>query len=237
MFRKFTNPFLLFCWMILSACTPALTPVPATATPTLTLEPTRTPTPAPTVTITPTSTPSLPPEILATLQGQDYQVVDGDRDGENDKIVAANGENLYLLNQDKDWQRMITFTTTEGEKIEMPRFEDLDSALEYIAKNAFWRTGDRMKSLNFWTSFDNPKAVEFFPIVKGIPDRTPEVGSTMPSTGNNFILLSVAQVGNDSLLLFEDEKDGFAMVFVAGDVNSDWGVFWNKVDNFPTPQP
>jgi len=67
MFRKFTNPLLLVCWTVLSACAPALTPVPATATPTLTLEPTRTPTPAPTTTITPTPTPSLPPELLASL--------------------------------------------------------------------------------------------------------------------------------------------------------------------------
>ena len=67
MFRKYTNPLLLVCWTVLSACAPALTPVPATATPTLTLEPTRTPTPAPTTTITPTPTPSLPPELLASL--------------------------------------------------------------------------------------------------------------------------------------------------------------------------
>ena len=67
MFRKYTNPLLLVCWMVLSACAPALTPIPATATPTLTLEPTRTPTPAPTTTITPTPTPSLPPELLASL--------------------------------------------------------------------------------------------------------------------------------------------------------------------------
>jgi hypothetical protein len=72
MFRKFTNPLLLICWMVLSACAPALPPVPATAIATLTLEPTRAPTSAPTSTVTPTPTPSFPTEVV-TIGGEMIQ--------------------------------------------------------------------------------------------------------------------------------------------------------------------
>jgi hypothetical protein len=64
MFRKFTNPFLLVCWMVLSACAPALTP--ATATPTLTLEPTRTLTPKPTL---------LPTEIVLPTEVASKEII------------------------------------------------------------------------------------------------------------------------------------------------------------------
>ena len=131
--------------LLLAACAaPAPT---ATATPTFTPEPTLTFTPAPTATGTPapTATPEpspppalLPADVLATLQGQEYTTVDSDGDKNIDKVVAANGENLYLLNPEGNWQRMITFTLEGGDKMEMFRFDTPEEAYDYMVKNIAW---------------------------------------------------------------------------------------------------
>lgn len=208
MFRKFTNPFLLVCWMVLSACAPALTPVPATATPTLTLEPTRTPTPTPTATITPTPTPSLPPEISANLQGQDYQVVDSDGDGQNDKIVAANGENLYVLNPDKDWQRIITFTLENGDKMEMFQFETAEEAYDYMVKDgmtwkATWGTKDlenTQEKIDFWRNkfFKIPEIDKKF--MSGVflnnNDNSSKTHIMVYSAGDGTVVVFLTDEGN-----------------------------------------
>ena len=86
---------ILLASLFLPACVPALTPIPATTTPTLTLEPTQTPTPAPTSTLTPTPTPSLPPEISANLP-DGYQIVDNQ--------VVVNGQAWYEMTPEKNWQ-------------------------------------------------------------------------------------------------------------------------------------
>jgi len=143
---------ILLASLFLPACVPALTPIPVTATFTLTPKPTLTPTPAPTSTITPTPTPSLPADFPQKFQDQlaDKQVdqLDTDQDGNIDKITdPASGETLFQLDAQSEWQRMITFTLENGDKMEMARFETPEEAYNYMLKNgiawkATWGTRD-----------------------------------------------------------------------------------------------
>jgi len=156
-------PPVLFFALLLAACGLSPTSVPATATPTLTPEPTLTFTPAPTATFTPapTATPELlPADVLATLQGQEYTTVDSDGDKNIDKVVAPNGDTLYQLNSENNWQRMITFTLEGGDKMEMARFDTPEEAYDYMVKagilwKATWGTKDLEKvegATYFWTN-------------------------------------------------------------------------------------
>ena len=221
----------LFALFLVTACAPTPTPAP-TLTATLVPSPTFTSTPAPTATITPSLTPSLPADVEAVLADEPgYQVF------ENDKIVSADGEILFRWVPEADrydpsieWQRYITFTTTENEKIEMPRFETFDDALKYISERAFWRTGNWKSQLDFWTSFDNQKAIEFFPSIKKIPNRTPIKSLFSPIDSEEFVLLSLSKIGANSFLIFEPEKDSFAIVYIDQPAESFSG-------SVPTPQP
>ena len=221
--------------LLLAACA---APAP-TATPTLTPEPTLTFTPAPTATFTlaPTATPELlPADVLATLQGQEYTTVDSDGDENIDKVVAPNGDTLYQLNSENNWQRMITFTNTDNEKIEMPRFETFDEALLYISKHAYWRTGDRISQMDSWTSYDNPRIKEFISInskFKKIPGWTPYVGLTSPDNSEEFSLLTLIKIGNNTFLRFEPEENWFEIIYVNKSAES----FQADNHSIPTPQP
>ena len=222
--------------LLLAACA---APAP-TATPTLTPEPTLTFTPAPTATFTlaPTATPELlPVDVLATLQGQEYTTVDSDGDKNIDKVVAPNGDTLYQLNSENNWQRMITFTTTEGEKIEMPRFETLKEALLFLAKNALWHTGGRTERYNLLDKwFSTPKSYDFLPNLRKIPNYTLRVASTTPDYTDQFILMGRASVGSNSLLIYEDKNGEFALAYFVGEVtNSDAPAL--NISGVPTPQP
>ena len=232
-------PPVLFFALLLAACGLSPTSVPATATPTLTPEPTLTFTPAPTATFTPapTATPELlPADVLATLQGQEYTTVDSDGDENIDKVVAPNGDTLYQLNSENNWQRMITFTNTDNEKIEMPRFETFDEALLYISKHAYWRTGDRISQMDSWTSYDNPRIKEFISInskFKKIPGWTPYVGLTSPDNSEEFSLLTLIKIGNNTFLRFEPEENWFEIIYVNKSAES----FQADNHSIPTPQP
>lgn len=225
--------FIFTFLLLLVACAPA--PVPATATPALTLTPTRTPTLTPTATITPTPTPSLLPSVSAVLEGQKYTVTEGD------KIVSDSGETLFRfvpeadrVSPEAEWQRMITFTTTDNEKIEMPRFETFDDALKYISQHAYWRTGsDWMKQLNFWTSFDNPNGNDLFALLKKIPRRSPYKGLTSPNGSEKFILLNLSKIRDNSFIIFEPYKDNFEIVYVDEKAEA----FREGNHSVPTPQP
>ena len=158
-------PFFLIFAILITACA-APTAVPPTATltpmtPTATLEPSPTATPpAPTEwAVVPTATPELlPADVLATLQGQDYTTVDSDGNGVIDKIVAPNGDTLYQLNSENNWQRMITFTLEGGDKMEMAWFETAEDTYNFMLKNDIlwketWGTRDlenTQEKSDFW---------------------------------------------------------------------------------------
>ena len=137
MFRKFTDPLLLVCWMVLSACAPALTPVPATATPTLTLEPTRTPTP---------ELPSLPPEYLSALPAN-YRIVD--------KQVMVNDQAWFELNAEKQWQ-----------KTDWKLFEDADMQMSWQPEKDWRREGADI-GMYAWPIVTGEPAVEKQMVLNG----------------------------------------------------------------------
>jgi hypothetical protein len=93
--------------MVLSACAPALTPLPATVIPTLTPEPTPTSSPAPTATITLTPTPSLPadfpPEFAAKIGDAKWEIKD---DG-HIWVTGADGQeqDMFQIESDGDGWR------------------------------------------------------------------------------------------------------------------------------------
>lgn len=186
---------------------------------------------------------SLPADVAEILKGYPgYTIVDDDNNGTGDRIVIANGDNLFKFvppgdryDPNVEWQRMHTFILTSGEKLEMPRFETFDEAMMYIAKHAFWRTGDRMRQLDFWTSFDNPKGGEFFSKIKKIPGWSPYTGFTSPSNSDKFVLLGLDKIGNRAFLEFEPEENLFELIYVNESVES-----YNSLEgthSVPTPQP
>ena len=220
----------LFALFLVTACAPTPTPAP-TLIATLVSSPTFTSTPAPTATITPSLTPSLPADVEAVLADEPgYQVF------ENDKIVSADGETLFRWVPEADrydpsieWQRYITFTTTDNEKIEMPRFESIDDALNYISKYAFWRTGDRRQSLDSWLKTPGKYVFGHPVVIRGLEMRE---SYTSPSNGENFVLIATWSINGKTALLFEDKNTDFIMIYIDYDSNG-----LNKEDfNVPIPQ-
>jgi hypothetical protein len=143
---------------------------------------------------------------------------------------------LYVLNPEGNWQRMITFTTTEGEKIEMPRFETFDEALLYISKHAYWRTGANwMSQLDYWTSYDNPRAMEYRQTfkIREIPGWTSYMYLVLPENSEEFVLLKLHKVGNNALVTFEPEENWFEIIYVNEPAES----FQAGNQSVPTPQP
>jgi len=212
--------------LLLAACAaPAPT---ATATPTFTPEPTLTFTPAPTATGTPapTATPEpspppalLPADVLATLQGQEYTTVDSDGDKNIDKVVAPNGDTLYQLNSENNWQRMITFTLEGGEKMEMARFDTPEEAYDYMLKNdILWK--------ETWGTKDLENTQEKIDFLRKNLFKIPEIdrkimeGVFLNNKDNSSRThIGVYSAGDSTIVLFLTDEDILQVVYVDEPVN------------------
>jgi hypothetical protein len=130
-------------------------------------------------------------------------------------------------------QETITFELNGGGTLEMLKFNTPEEALAYVAKETLWRSDDRFTAQNTWLK--TPDAYEFFVDIKKIPGWIPRLGISLPEKKNSFFTLSVDQVGNGTLLMFQNNKGVFESVFIAVPFDEFNNYRLQYGDAIPTP--
>jgi hypothetical protein len=146
------------------------------------------------------------------------------RDAEGKAVLVYNlstGETFTLTEGG-----IIEFILTDGERLEMAYFEDSQEAIDFIASEAKWHTGDRTRVQTSWLSLSNRNAVETIKKLRKIPGYTPRYGFTLPEDTPNFFVISVVDLENDTLILSEKPDGTFHAVIVEG--SEIYGKIFNR---------
>jgi len=148
------------------------------------------------------------------LPGQDYTTVDSDGNGVIDKIVAPNGDTLYQLNSENNWQRMITFTLEGGDKMEMARFDTPEEAYDYMVKvGILWKASWGTKDLE-----NTQEKIDFLENLFKIPEIDGKImGGMFPNNKDNSSRthIMVYSAGDSTIVLFLTDEDILQATYTA----------------------
>lgn len=183
----------------------------------------------------------LSPDQIAAMSDNDKLAASPDFvNGIPERSISTVNPNLVLYSIDGNTPAQFVYdlsvgkvkTPEEAGVIEIPFVDgngvfemlsfgkDIEAASKYISENSQWLTGDRTGALNSWFVASNPKAVEFSKTTKRLQNRSGIGTLTLPSQGNQFVLIKIDRLGNGTMVYINNINGDFEAIYLDVPINS-----------------